>query len=179
MHQQINTTIYASPAGELLLGEYDRKICICDWVHTDIEHSIKRLEKQLHATCIASFNSPLLEDACSQLNEYFRGLRKTFELPLLLTGTSFQKSVWDLLTDIPYGSTETYASLALRAGNPKATRAVASANGANIISVFLPCHRVIGSNGKLTGYSGGLTAKRILLEIESSFTKNNTTISHF
>ena len=179
MHQQINTIIYASPAGELLLGEYENKICICDWMHADIKHSIQRLEKHLHTTCIANNDSPLLKDACSQLNEYFNGCRKTFELSFLLTGTPFQKSVWNLLLDIPYGKTESYASLAQRMGNSKATRAVASANGANIISIFLPCHRVIGSNGKLTGYSGGLDTKRKLLEIESTFSNKNTTLPLF
>ena len=100
------------------------------------------------------------------MDEYFRRERRAFDIPLLFAGTEFQNKVWDMLLQIPYGRTVSYAGMALSLGIPKAVRAVANANGANAISIFAPCHRVIGSNGSLTGYGGGLDAKRFLLELE-------------
>ena len=108
----------------------------------------------------------LFKDAASQLGAYFRGERKDFHLELNPQGTPFQQKVWDLLREIPSGQTITYGELAVRSGNPKASRAVGAANGKNPIPIIIPCHRVIGSNGKLTGYAGGLEAKKKLLEIE-------------
>ena len=108
----------------------------------------------------------LFKDAAAQLGAYFRGEEKDFNLELNPEGTPFQKKVWDLLREIPSGQTITYGELAVRAGNPKASRAVGAANGKNPIPIIIPCHRVIGSNGKLTGYAGGLEAKKKLLEIE-------------
>jgi len=106
------------------------------------------------------------KDAATQLGAYFRGEGKGFDLELNPRGTPFQKKVWDLLREIPRGKTITYGELAVRVGNPKASRAVGAANGKNPIPIIIPCHRVIGSNGKLTGYAGGLEAKKKLLEIE-------------
>ncbi len=106
------------------------------------------------------------KDAAVQLGAYFRGEGKKFDLELNPGGTPFQKKVWDLLREIPSGKTITYGELAVRAGNPKASRAVGAANGKNPIPIIIPCHRVIGSNGKLTGDAGGLEAKKKLLEIE-------------
>lgn len=100
------------------------------------------------------------------MDEYFRRERRAFDIPLLFAGTEFQNKVWDMLLQIPYGRTVSYAGMALSLGMPKAVRAVANANGANAISIFAPCHRVIGSDGSLTGYGGGLDAKRFLLELE-------------
>ena len=100
------------------------------------------------------------------MDEYFRRERRAFDIPLLFAGTEFQNKVWDMLLQIPYGRTVSYARMALSLRMPKAVRAVANANGANAISIFAPCHRVIGSNGSLTGYGGGLDAKRFLLELE-------------
>ena len=105
--------------------------------------------------------------ACRQLDEYFRHERQSFDLPLFFVGTEFQKKVWQTLLTIPYGTTVSYAYLARRIGMPRAVRAVANANGANAISIFVPCHRVIGSDGSLTGYGGGLPAKKYLLELEN------------
>ena len=102
------------------------------------------------------------------MDEYFAGKRKAFDLPLLFVGTDFQKSVWDALLDVPFGATQSYAWLAEKIGNPKAVRAVGMANGANSISIFAPCHRIIGSNRSLTGYGGGLETKRFLLDLESN-----------
>ena len=103
-----------------------------------------------------------------QLKEYFNFTRKVFDIPLLLIGTDFQKKVWQGLIDTPFGTTCSYLELAKRIGNEKAVRAVATANGANAISIIVPCHRIIGSKGDLVGYAGGLPAKKKLLEIESN-----------
>lgn len=107
-------------------------------------------------------------DARAQLAEYFEGRRTAFDLPLDRTaGSSFQRQVWDALIDIPYGETISYGELARRIGQPAAVRAVGLANGRNPLSIFVPCHRVIGAGGKLTGYGGGLERKRVLLDLEA------------
>lgn len=106
-------------------------------------------------------------DLRQQLGEYFTGDRREFDLPLAPRGSEFQRSVWEALREIPYGETETYGELAERTGRPGSARAVGAANGQNPICVVIPCHRVIGANGKLTGYAGGLERKRLLLDIES------------
>ena len=108
----------------------------------------------------------IVGEACRQLDEYFRGTRKEFDLPLALQGTPFQKAVWHRLTEIPYGETISYAELAQRVGNPKACRAVGTANGANPLPIVIPCHRVIATGGGLGGYAGGLPMKRQLLDLE-------------
>lgn len=110
----------------------------------------------------------LLDRVAAQLNEYFAGTRTTFDLPLEPCGTDFQLSVWELLRKIPYGVTRSYGELARRLGDPKATRAVGAANGANPIPIIVPCHRVVGSKGELTGFGGGIERKRWLLEHEGA-----------
>ena len=108
----------------------------------------------------------LLKEPVRQLVAYFKGTLRQFELPLVPEGTSFQRQVWSELQGIPYGETLSYGELACRIGNPKAVRAVGLANGSNPISVIIPCHRVIGSNGSLVGYGGGLATKQALLALE-------------
>lgn len=108
----------------------------------------------------------VLARAAEQLGEYFAGRRQRFDLPLAPTGTDFQRSVWLGLREIPYGATLSYGELARRVGRPQAVRAVGAANGANPLPVIVPCHRVIGANGRLTGFGGGLPAKMALLELE-------------
>lgn len=103
----------------------------------------------------------------TQLREYFAGERQDFDVPLAGAGTPFQQKVWEALTTIPYGATATYRDIAIAIGSPKAVRAVGLANGRNPISVIVPCHRVVGANGSLTGYGGGLAAKQLLLDLES------------
>ena len=110
--------------------------------------------------------TPLLERAGAQLDEYFAGTRRDFDLPLAPRGTEFQREVWAVLRTIPFGSTWSYAQVALRLGRPGALRAVGAANGSNPIAIVVPCHRVVGSDGSLTGYGGGLARKRWLLEHE-------------
>ena len=113
----------------------------------------------------------LLTEARSQIVAYFAGQRKTFDLPLSPRGTEFQRRVWDALSSIPYGMTISYGELARRIGDPNASRAVGLANGSNPISIIVPCHRVIGANGKLTGYGGGIERKKALLKLEGSLYK--------
>jgi len=109
----------------------------------------------------------VLEEAARQLREYFSGSRKGFDLPLAPDGTDFQRTVWRELQNIPYGRTISYGELARRIGNSKASRAVGAANGSNPIPIVIPCHRVIGANGKLTGFGGGLPIKEKLLALEN------------
>jgi methylated-DNA-[protein]-cysteine S-methyltransferase len=112
-----------------------------------------------------------LREAAQQLAAYFRGKLREFDVPLAPQGTSFQQQVWRALCDIPYGETTSYGELARRIENPKAVRAVGLANGSNPISIIIPCHRVIGSNGSLTGYGGGLPIKQALLALERGQTR--------
>jgi len=112
--------------------------------------------------------TPLIKKAAQQFDEYFDGKRKSFNLPLGLSGTDFQIKVWNALQNIPYGETISYGELATIIGNPKASRAVGMANNRNPIPIIIPCHRVIGHDGSLTGYAGGLELKRLLLELEKT-----------
>jgi methylated-DNA-[protein]-cysteine S-methyltransferase len=117
--------------------------------------------------------SPLIKEAAKQLDEYFNKKRKNFNLPLILNGTDFQKKIWNALQNIPYGKTCSYGELAAITGNPKACRAVGMANNRNPIAIIIPCHRVIGHDGSLTGYAGGLDLKRELLELENKNWRND------
>lgn len=110
--------------------------------------------------------TPLLAQAEQELNEYFAGVRRSFELPLAPQGTAFQRAVWEQLLRIPYGETRTYGQLAAALGRPTASRAVGGACHANPIGILIPCHRVLGADGALTGYAGGVEVKRYLLELE-------------
>ena len=111
-----------------------------------------------------------ISDLCAQqIKQYLNGERKIFDVPLNAQGTDFQKNVWQALTEVPYGEISTYLSISKKVGNPLASRAVGMANGKNPISIIVPCHRIIGSNGKLTGYAGGLARKTFLLELEAKY----------
>ena len=113
-------------------------------------------------------NNPILQQTSCQLDEYFTGKRTTFEIPLTFTGTPFQNDTWKALLTIPYGQTRSYSEQAQIIGNPRAVRAVGRTNGLNPIAIIVPCHRVIGKSGKLTGYAGGLDIKRFLLDLEKN-----------
>lgn len=113
-------------------------------------------------------DNPVLQSARMQLHDYFDGTRQEFDLPLAPHGTEFQVTVWNALAGIPYGQTISYAQLAQRVGRPSAMRAVGAANGRNPLPIVLPCHRVIGANGSLTGFGGGLPTKQFLLELEGA-----------
>ena len=163
---------YVSPCGELLLGAFEGRLCLCDW-QTEKHRGFvdRRLMHLLHAD-MQEGTSEVIATAARQLDGYFAGERKTFDVPLLFVGTDFQKKVWNDLLHIPYGETISYGGMAMRIGMPKAVRAVANANGANAISIFAPCHRVIGSDKSLTGYGGGLEAKKYLLNLEQQHNEN-------
>jgi methylated-DNA-[protein]-cysteine S-methyltransferase len=160
VNQQVFFTTLSSPVGELLLTSNGEAITglfmdkqkdgpkpINDWLRDD----------------------DVFVEAAEQLRAYFAGQLTEFDLPLAPQGTEFQKRVWSELLKIPYGSTIKYGELARRIGNHKASRAVGAANGSNPISIIIPCHRVIGSNGKLTGYGGGIERKKFLLDLEAAW----------
>ena len=166
MKNIIRTRIYESPCGSLLLGSYDDMLCLCDWLAEKHHGRVRRRLERLLNAAFEEEASPVTGEAARQLDEYFVGRRRAFDLPLLFAGTEFQKAVWGELLKIPYGETVSYGCVAQRIGMPKAVRAVANANGANPLSLFVPCHRVVGSDRSLTGYGGGIEAKRRLLELE-------------
>lgn len=128
---------------------------------------IERIENMV--SCEGAQPSPLSERAFSQILEYMEGRRKAFDFPYVMQGTSFQQSVWCALLEIPYGETRSYLDIAKRIGKPKAARAVGMANHKNPLMLLVPCHRVIGSDGSLTGYAGGLDMKAALLEMERAY----------
>jgi methylated-DNA-[protein]-cysteine S-methyltransferase len=163
---QINIKYYKTSYGELVLGSFEEKLCMCDWRYRKMRPTIDmRLLKGLQATSIEKDNE-LLKKTRQQLSEYFNSKRQIFDIPLLLVGTEFQKNVWKTLLQIPFGTTSSYLALTEKITNKKAVRAVANANGANAISILIPCHRIIGIKGELVGYAGGLQAKKKLLKLE-------------
>ncbi len=148
-----------SPVGKLTLVASDKGLVAVLW-ENDKPTRVRLaqlIEKKSHS---------VLLEAERQLKEYFAGKRKSFSIPLDMRGTHFQRSVWEALLAIPFGETRTYGQLAQQVGNPQAARAVGAANGRNPISIIVPCHRVIGSSGKLTGFAGGLETKEQLLDME-------------
>ena len=168
MSEIVKINYFQSPYGELILGEFEEKLCLCDWRYRKMRNSIdNRIKAGLKADYVEQTSSIIVETQM-QLNEYFKGKRKKFDIPLLLVGTDFQKSVWHALMQISWGDTETYLGLSRQLENEKAIRAVASANGANAISIIIPCHRIIGSDGSLVGYAGGLATKSKLLKLENA-----------
>jgi len=151
----INTVHYASPLGTLLLQEEDNQLTIVHFMDDAID------------AVLSTTDSPVLQKTILQLDEYFAGRRKQFDLPLSPAGTAFQQKVWQQLIQIPFAETITYLHVAKRLGNVKSIRAAASANGKNPLAIIIPCHRVVGADGKLTGYAGGLHRKQWLLEHEA------------
>lgn len=164
--QLITVTRLLTPLGPMLAGTTEAGICLLEFTDRRmLETQITRLKKQLKAEMVPG-NHPHFNILDLQLKEYFGGRRKVFDIPLVFPGTDFQKKVWTVLQSIPAGETRTYRQQAEAIGNPAAVRAVAKANGDNRISILIPCHRVIGSDGKLTGYGGGLWRKEWLLAHE-------------
>ncbi|MCL2111835.1 MAG: methylated-DNA--[protein]-cysteine S-methyltransferase [Clostridiales bacterium] len=146
--------VYEYPTGPVRIAEADGSIVGVTFAGTNPPGGFEERE------------SPLIKRAVKQLDEYFAGKRREFDLPLAFSGTDFQRKVWAALLTIPYGETRTYGEIAAQIGNPQAARAVGMANNRNPISIICPCHRVIGANGALVGYGGGLPAKRLLLDLE-------------
>ena len=166
--ENINIGYYKKYGFELIIGAYDGKLCLLDHKYRKQREIIdNRIQKGLKVKFLEC-EDKLIEEVKKQLDEYFVGTNKEFTLPLLLIGSEFQKKVWKALLQVPYGETRSYKEQAKLIGDEKAVRAVANANGANAISIIVPCHRIVGSNGKLTGYAGGLELKQKLLEIENN-----------
>lgn len=162
----INIQYFNSSCGLFVLASFGDKLCLCDWSNNPCaERNKRRIERYLNASFKIETTS-ILEETKRQLDEYFAGNRKAFTIPLHFVGTDFQQQVWNELLNIPYGATISYKEIAQNISKPKAVRAVAGAIGANGISILIPCHRVIGSDKSLTGYAGGLKAKKMLLQIE-------------
>lgn len=193
MKEKIYIQEIDSPIGRLLIGAIDGKLCLCDMkCNKHLERNLNRIKRCLKAEfvehgCLEGRKTEFSErrqiaeevieerktkavgvlfKARQELEEYFAGTRNTFDIPLLPSGTDFQKSVWQALLSIPYGKTVSYMHIAKLIGNPKGVRAVAQAIGSNALCILIPCHRVIGTNGSLTGFAGGLDAKKILLKTE-------------
>ena len=165
---QINIQYHKTKIGELILGSFSDSLCLLDFRYRKMRSIVDdRVKIGLKADFLEQ-NDATLTKAKEQIDEYLTGNRKEFDIPLLMIGTDFQKSVWNELIKIPYGTTSTYLQLAKNINNAKAVRAAAGANGANAIALAIPCHRVICSNRDLGGYGGGLTAKKHLLNLEQS-----------
>lgn len=168
MSKWIHTEVFSSPLGELVLGSYKDQLCLCDWRYRKSRESIdRRIQEGLKCGYVEA-GSTIIERCKDQLREYFHGDRKVFDLPILLVGSDFQRKVWNALLEIPYGKAMSYASLSKKLGDEKAIRAVARANGENALSIIVPCHRILGSDGSLTGYAGGLRVKKKLLLLEGA-----------
>lgn len=162
----ILVTQWDSPAGRLLLGSHGDELVLCDWCgRKDRERVDRRIARMLGADYLEG-RSEIIDAAICELQEYFNRERLAFDLPLKICGTEFQRAVWKALTTIPYGEKVTYTDIARMAGKPRAVRAVAAAVGANPLSIIIPCHRVIGADGSLTGYAGSLPTKSYLLSLE-------------
>lgn len=159
---------YQAPCGELILGVWGDELCMCDWSVGGLPRDVvaHRLSRGLHTSIAAAYGGGICEVAARQLDEYFAGKRQEFDVPLRFVGSDFQRRVWQELMNIRYGATLSYRELAHRVGMPHAVRAVANAIGANALSVFVPCHRIVGADGSLTGYAGGLEVKWFLLDLE-------------
>ncbi len=152
--------------GELILGSFEGKLCLLDFNYRKMRNAVDdRIKKGLNADFIEE-DSEIIEKTRTELDEYFKENRREFDVPIQIVGTDFQKSVWNALLKVAYGTTSTYLQLAKDINNEKAVRAVAGANGANAIAIIIPCHRIIGSSGELVGYAGGLPTKKRLLTLE-------------
>lgn len=162
-----NSCLYKSPIGVLRIEEKDGKITRIN-LQREENDVVSQRDRERCQSQLCEQSSALLCEACCQLDEYFQGKRKQFDLPLCYAGTAFQQRVWDELRQIPYGETRSYEEVAVRTGNPKAQRAVGQANNRNPIMIIVPCHRVIHKNGDISGYACGIEAKRYLLELEKS-----------
>jgi methylated-DNA-[protein]-cysteine S-methyltransferase len=157
-------TTIDSPVGPLLLAADDDGLRLVEFQQS--RHRVKRADDWVEG------GHAVFDATRTQLDEYFRGERKHFDLPLAPRGTEFQREVWFALATIPYGETVSYAQLAGRVGRPSAMRAVGAANGRNPLPIVLPCHRVIGADGSLTGFGGGLPTKQFLLELEGALPRD-------
>ncbi|WP_390456219.1 methylated-DNA--[protein]-cysteine S-methyltransferase, partial [Chryseobacterium sp. Alg-005] len=157
-----------TPLGDMFACAVDEGICLLEFTdRKNMDKQFKSLSQSLNAEIVEK-EHPHFTQLEKELKEYFEEKRNRFEVPLYITGTEFQEKVWQLLREIPMGETRTYKQQSEFLGNPKAIRAVGTANGINKIAILIPCHRVIGSSGELVGYAGGIWRKQKLLELEKA-----------
>ena len=169
MTSTVTTTTISSPVGELTIGATKHGVRYVLWEHESrpiAEVGVDRVQGGDPGDTRDARIAAILDATCTQLGEYFAGARTEFELLLDPIGTSFQRSAWEVLRAIPFGTTMSYGQQARALGDPNKARAVGAANGRNPISIIVPCHRVVGSNGSLTGFAGGIDAKAWLLDHE-------------
>jgi AraC family transcriptional regulator of adaptative response/methylated-DNA-[protein]-cysteine methyltransferase len=168
-----------TPLGEMVAGATDDGVCLLEFNDRRMLPTEYKDLKRLLNTTIEDGQNLHLENLKKQLKEYFEGRRKEFTVPLVTPGTDFQQAVWKELQNIQYGSTRSYQEQAIALNSPGSVRAVANANGMNRISILIPCHRVIGSDGRLTGYGGGLKRKKWLLDHEKKYSGKAIDLSLF
>jgi AraC family transcriptional regulator of adaptative response/methylated-DNA-[protein]-cysteine methyltransferase len=163
-----------TPLGSMCMACCDGMLCLLDYADgRHVERHAAILQKRMQAAVVHG-NCPCLEDTQKQLSEYFAGKRYDFNIALMLVGSEFEKKVWQALEQVCYGKTMSYKQQAALIGMQRAVRAVANANGSNRICIVLPCHRIVGSDGSLTGYGGGLWRKQWLLDLEAKHAGNQT-----
>ena len=160
---------WQSPCGKLIIGSIGERICLCDWIESKRrDFNDRRIMKRL-GVWYREGMTRTIRRTLNELEEYFAGERKSFDIPLIMAGTDFQKQIWRALCEIPYGETRAYKDICMAVGHSGRGRSNAGQIAANAISILVPCHRVIGSNGSLTGYAGGLEAKQYLLDLEARY----------
>ena len=165
---KIEYMFFDSPMGEMVAGATENGICFCEWEDRGgIERILKRVGKRYKCELVLVEKNPYIKTLQSELKKYFDGKLESFSVPLDIKGTAFEQTVWRELLNIPYGQTKSYGQIAKAIKNPDSVRAVGRANGMNYISIVIPCHRVIGADGSLTGYGGKVWRKKKLLELES------------
>jgi AraC family transcriptional regulator, regulatory protein of adaptative response / methylated-DNA-[protein]-cysteine methyltransferase len=167
--RMITTIKIETPLGEMVAGATDEGVCLLEFTDRRMLPTEYKNLSQLLNTTFADGENSHLKTLKKQLKEYFNGERKEFDVPLVTPGTEFQQAVWKELQNIPFGTTRSYQEQAIALKRQDSVRAVANANGMNRISIVIPCHRVIGSDGRLTGYGGGLKRKKWLLDHEKKY----------
>ena len=175
----ITTTKIKTSLGNMIAAANDDGLCMFDFEYRKMMPGIQKRISSFLQDEFAEGQHPLFEQLQAELDEYLSGKRQIFNLPLVMTGTVFQNKVWNELLNIPYGTTRSYMQQAKVLGDEKAIRAVARANGENCFAIIVPCHRVVGTNGSLTGYAGGLKNKKWLLEHEAKHAGVSYQVSMF
>jgi methylated-DNA-[protein]-cysteine S-methyltransferase len=166
--KQINIQFHKTKYAEFILGSYDNKLCLLDYKYRKMRQALdNKIRKMLNAE-FTEKEDEILCKTKTQINEYFMGERTTFDIPLLMVGTEFEKDVWKSLLKVPYGQTATYSELVSNGNNINALKSISKANGSNSIALIVPCHRIIDDNGDLVGYGGGLPLKLKLLNLEQN-----------
>ncbi len=168
--KEITREIYVrhieTPVEEMVLGSIEGQLCLCDWRYRFRREQVDQRLKRFFQAEFVERDSLVTDLAARQISDYFTLKIQKFEIPLVFAGTDFQILVWNEIMKIPYGTVISYQELASLTGRPDAVRAVANINGQNALALMVPCHRVVGRNGNMTGYSGGIRAKKYLLRLE-------------